>query len=279
MLKSVIDSLDAVDEGFRSHYKAGTAEQGLDGKFILDVEAFNGFGLENVDGLKNALSSERTALAAEKARTKAFEGLDPVAAKDAVAKIKELGTLDPKKDVDRLVEEKLNAQLTQLNDRHTSEKTQLEKKIEARDGLLKSTFQREAAVKEIAAAKGDVDLLLPHVLPSVAFELEEGEDGSLTPKTKVIDEKGNTRIGDSQGGSMTIAQRVAEMKNSEKFARLFDGSGHSGSGDRQTTTPSGGGKKIATMSRKEKAALIGELGQAKYNERVNAERSQEAPAS
>lgn len=274
MLKAIISQLTDVDDGFRSHYRAGTAAENMEGKFILDVEAFEGFGLENVNGLKTALSTERSALQAEKQKTKDFEGLDPVEAKNAIAKVKDLGTLDPKKDLDRLVQEKVDLQLGQINDLQTKELNARDAKIKARDALLTSTFQREAAVKEIAAQKGDVDLLLPHVLPSIAFDLEEGENGALTPKTRVVDANGNTRIGSSAGSNMTIAEHVAEMKKSDKFSKLFDGSGHNGTGDDGGRKPtSTTGKKISEMSRKEKSGLISELGQQKYNERVNQERA------
>lgn len=278
MPKAIINKLDEVSEPLRGEYRPGTADEGLDGKFVLIVEGQDGWMLENVNGLKTALSQERTDHNASKQQLKAFEGIDPAKAKEAITKVAELGTLDPKKDVDKLVEEKVNSQLGQLNERHAGEKTALEKRIEARDALLRNTFQREAAVKAIADAKGDVDLLLPHVLPSVAFELEETDNG-LVPKVKVVDDKGNTRIGDNMGGNMTIEQRINEMKNHDKFSRLFDGSGHSGTGD-QGGRPAGGsggsGKKISQMSRKEKAGLINEIGQVKYNERAREERQAEA---
>lgn len=277
VLKSIIDKLEDVNEGFRGEYRPGTADEGLEGKFVLSVEGRDGWGLENVTGLRNALSTERTALNAERNKVKAFEGIDPVKAKEALAKIEELGTLDPKKDVDRLVEEKVQAQLGQLNERHKGEITALEGRLGMRDALLTDTFKTKAAVEAIAEAKGDVELLLPHVLPSISFDLEEA-DGKLVPKTKVVDASGNVRIGDSQGGNMTIKQRVEEMKTSDKFSRLFDGSGHQGSGDQRERSGGGGGggqgKKIATMSRREKAALIGEIGQQAYNERANQERAE-----
>lgn len=277
MLKSIIDKLEDVNEGFRGEYRPGTADEGLEGKFVLSVEGRDGWGLENVNGLRTALSTERTALQNEKAKTRAFEGIDPEKAREAIAKIAELGTLDPKKDVDRLVEEKVQAQIGQLNDRHKTELDGLTSRLGMRDALLTDTFKTKAAVEAIAEAKGDVELLLPHVLPSISFDLEEA-DGKLVPKTKVVDDAGNVRIGDSQGGNMTIKQRVEEMKNSDKFSRLFDGSGHSGTGDDGKPKGGGGGgstgKKIASMTRKEKAALIGEIGQQAYNERVNQERAE-----
>lgn len=277
--KAIIAKLEDVSEVLRGEYRPGTEAEGLNGKFVLNVEGQDGWVLENVNGLKTALSSERTALQTEKAKTAAFEGIDPVKAKDAIAKVAELGTLDPKKDVDRLVQEKVDAQLGQLNDRHNGEKKALETRLSRRDALIEDTFKTRTAIEAIAAQKGDVELLLPHVLPSIAFDLEETDD-KVVPKVKIIDDNGNTRIGDSAGANMTIEQRVGELKTHEKFSRLFEGSGHQGTGDQQQRTPSGtgSGKKISQMSRKEKASLIGELGQADYNKRVNEERSAEQSA-
>ena len=59
-IKSIIASLEDAPENVRSLYREGTADEGAEGKFILDVEPADGFSLENVDGLKSALSSERT---------------------------------------------------------------------------------------------------------------------------------------------------------------------------------------------------------------------------
>ena len=277
-LKAILDNLDNVPEALKSEYKAGTAGSPTEGKFVLDVENVGGFALEDVSGLKTALGTERTLHGQTKDRVKAFEGIDPQAAKDAIAKVAEFGQLDPKKDVDRLVEEKLNAQLGQIRDQHNGDLSKKDGAIKARDELIEGTFRREAAIKALAESKGDVDLLLPHVLPHVKFELEEVDDNGrtkLVPKTKIVDGQGNVRIGRDMN-NMSLSELVTEMKSSDKFGRLFEGSGHEGTGDRKTTTTGGGqtgGKKIADMSRKEKAALIGELGQAKYNERANEERA------
>lgn len=276
-IKSVLQKLEDAPENIRSLYRAGTADEGAEGKFVLDVEPTDGFGLENVNGLRNALSAERSETQRLKGLTKAFEGLDPVKAKEAIQKIEELGTLDPKKDVDRLVEEKVQAQLAQVNERHTSEKTSLTKRIEARDGLLRQTLVHDAALKAIAAEKGDPDLLLPHVLPAIQLDLEEDEEkGVITPRTKVVDAKGNVRIGDNMGNGMSIDQLVGEMKKHEKFSRLFDGSGHTGTGDTPPRKPTtGNGVKLSQLSRKDKSKLIDEIGLDEFQTRVRQESAAE----
>lgn len=273
-LKSVIAKLEDAAENVRSLYRAGTADEKADGKFILDVEPSEGFTLENVDGLKNALSAERTETGRLKAVNKAFDGIDPEKARTAIAKVDELGTLDPKKDMDRLVEEKVQAQLTQVNERHAGETAKLQKRLDGRDGLLRTTLVQEAAVKAIAAEGGDPDLLLPHVLPSIQLELEEDEaTGRVTPKTKVVGPDGNVRIGDSQGNPMSIAQRVGEMKTHDKFSRLFEGSGHTGSGSEPPARKPGsnGTKPIGQLSRHDRSKLVGEIGLPAFQERLRNE--------
>lgn len=273
-LKSIIAKLEDAPENVRSLYRAGTAQEDAEGKFVLDVEPVEGFALENVEGLKSALASERSEHVQSKQKLKAFEGIDPTKAKDAIAKVEELGTLDPKKDVDRLVDEKVQAQLTQVNERHQGETTKLTKRIESRDALLRRTLVEDAAIKAVTAEKGDPDLLLPHVLPSIQLDLEEDEEsGDIKPKIKVIDAKGNIRIGDSQGGNMTIDQLVGEMKKHEKFSRLFEGSGHTGTGDNPPRKPNGNGgaQKLSQMSRKDRASLINEIGLEQFQERVRQE--------
>ena len=275
-IKAIVAKLEDAAENVRSLYRAGTADEGLEDKFVLDVEASDGFNLENVEGLKTALSSERTEHGKTKAKVKDFEGIDPVKAKEAIAKIEELGTLDPKKDVDRLVDEKVKAQLDQVNERHQNELTARDKKIEGRDALLRQTLVHDAALKAIVAEKGDPDLLLPHILPRIQLELDEDDTGKIVPKTKVLDASGNVRIGDSQGNPMKIEGLVGELKKHEKFSKLFEGSGHSGTGEEPPQRRSNGGgghegKKLSQLSRKDKSKLIGEIGLAAFNERVRQE--------
>lgn len=279
-IKAIVAKLEDAPENIRSLYRAGTAEEGAEDKFVLDVEPADGFNLENVEGLKTALSSERTEHGKTKAKVKAFEGLDPVKAKEAIAKIEELGTLDPKKDVDRLVEEKVQAQLTQVNERHTTELEARDKKIKGRDALLRRALVHDAALKAIMAEKGDPDLLLPHVLPSIQLDMEEDEEtGEVRPKIKVVDAAGNVRIGDSQGNPMKIDQLVGELKKHAKFSQLFEGDGVPGTGDGEGgdrhRRPAGGGgdrsKKLSQLSRKDKSKLISEIGLEEFQKRVQEE--------
>lgn len=232
MLKAIIDKLDGVDEGLRDNYRPGTKEEGLEGKFVLQVDGTDGWALENVSGLKTALGRERTRADNAEKKVAKFGDLDPDAVKTSLDRLTELESLDPKKEADRLAQAKIDAATKQLVEKHNQEMQALA----GREGKLRSTVQTlkidNVAIKALETHKGNVDLLLPHVQRQV--RLKELDDGSFAEE--VIDAEGNVRIGDAKGTPMTVDQLVAEMSKSEKFAQGFSGNNHTGSG-----TPGGGG--------------------------------------
>ena len=100
-LKAKIESIDGLAEDIVAHY----AEKTVDGvkAYYLQVGAVDGLVLENVDALKNTITtlrkSEKTLRkdidAGENALRKheaKFEGIDPDAAKNALGKIDDIKT-------------------------------------------------------------------------------------------------------------------------------------------------------------------------------------------
>ena len=239
MLKAIVDSLDGVAEGLRTNYRAGTKEEGLEGKFVLSVEGQDGWALENISGLKTALGRERTRADTAEGKIKKFGDLDPDAARTAIGRVAELEAIDPKKEADKIAQVKIDAATRQLVEKHNQEMQGLKD----RESKLRSTVQTltidNVAIKALEAHKGNVDLLLPHVQRQV--RLKEADDGTFSQE--VIDAEGNPRIGDAKGAPMTVDQLVEEMSKSDKFAQGFAGSGNSGAGSRQgndtTTTTKG----------------------------------------
>lgn len=150
-LKLIVDSLDSVDEGVRGLYTE------VDGKFKLDVE-----GVEDVTGLKSALEKERSAR------------------RDLEKRMKTALSEDDLEEYARL---KAEAEKSKpLEERFEMERKRAQKEIEAeRNARLESDsrfFNREkelAAMKLIGGAKGDVDLLMPHILPQVELEQVDGK--------------------------------------------------------------------------------------------------------
>lgn len=232
-LKAVIDALDGVAEGARGFYRAGTADEGLDGKFVLQVEGIGGFALENVEGLKSALGRERSRADKAEGKIKKFGDLDPDVARTALTELEELKSIDPKKEADRLAAAKVEAATKQLIEKHTSELTGVKQKADGYLGQVRSLLIDNVATAALAEHKGSVDLLLPHVQRHT--RLKETDDGKFV--VEVVDKDGNPRIGDSKGTPMTVGQLVAEMKSSESYGRAFEGTGNNGGGTQPDKRP------------------------------------------
>lgn len=252
-LKAVVETIDAVPEAMRGLY----AEN--DGKFILQVEPVDGFALEDVSGLKSTLGKEMTRRKALEKDVLKFKDIDPDKAREALAKLEELGNIDPTKEADKIANTKFEAAKAQLLERHNGELQTRDGKIGKLTKTVENLLIDQAATAALADAKGSVDLLLPHVQRHT--RVRENDDGTFA--VEVVDKAGNARIGNGKGDPMTIKELVQEMRQSDAFGRAFEGSGQSGGG----TPPGGGGggkpggritskADLNKLSRKERADWI-----------------------
>jgi hypothetical protein len=221
------EAFDKLPEAIRPEYKKQD-----DGSYLLDVTPVNDFALENVKGLKSALSAERAAKDTALGGLKAFEGLDAQAARAALEKIKNLGELP----TEGKVKEQIEAIKKQLEDKHKGELSAKDTLVSKLTKQLEKLLVESAAMKAISENKGNIELLLPHVRNNVRMkQLENGEF-----VVEVVDKDGVVRISPATGqtGNMSIAELVQEMKTKDTYAPAFEGTGASGSG------ATGGGVKI-----------------------------------
>ena len=72
----------------------------------------------------------------------------------------------------------------------------------------------------------------------------------------MVDDKGHPRIGDSEGGNMTLGQFVESLKADPDYARVFDGSGSSGGGSTRSVA---GGDSSKTIAADDSAAFMANL--------------------
>ncbi len=222
-LKAVVDAIDSVPEAVRGLYKE------TEGKFLLDVEPVEGYALEDISGLKNTLGKELTLRKRLEKDVQRFKDIDPDKAREALAKLEELGNFDPAKDADKIVNERLEAAKRQIVEKHGEEIKTREGRIGALTKTVEALLVDQVATAALAEAKGSVELLLPHVQRHT--RVREDSNGKFI--VEVVDKDGNARIGNSKGDPMTITDLVQEMRKSETFGRAFEGVGQSGSGKRQ----------------------------------------------
>lgn len=237
-LKAILDSIDSLPDAIKAEYRPGTADEKLEGKFVLAVDAVSGFALENVDGLKSALGSERQTRQQLEGKITAFGDLDPVKVKTDLEKYEALKAIDPKQEAGKLAEAQFESAKAQLIAQHQQELEPLKGETQKLRGEVSKLLVDAAAVTALSNAKGSTDLLLPHVQRHTRVAEKDGKF-----VVEVIDGSGVPRIGDSQGNPMTIDQLVSEMKKDSKFARAFDADEPEGSGNRPSNAPNGGAQK------------------------------------
>lgn len=221
MLAAKIDKakFDSLSDALKSEYKVQT-----DGSYLLDVSPVGGYALEDVQGLKTALSQERSAKETAERKVEAFKDIDPAKAKEALTKIGEMATWTP----EQKVKEQIDAVKNQMAEKHTGEKGKLEAQLKKLTAQLEKILVDAEASKAIAENKGSIQLLLPHVRASTRIKTTEAGEFIV----EIVDEKGNARLSPAAGSTapMTVAELVTAMKTNATFAPAFAGSGASGTG-------------------------------------------------
>lgn len=221
MPKAIVDTLDGLPEPLAAEYEAQE-----DGRFRLKVEGSDGFELENVAGLKSGLEKERARRLALTEAAAKFEGIDPEAAREALARVEELRSVDPAKQAEVLASEKIKGIEKQFAEQHSKAMTPVVAERDSLKAQLTTLLVDQAASAAINAARGSVDLLLPHVLKYA--KVSEVEPGRFA--VQVLNDEGNARIKDASGADFEIADLVAEMQENPKFQRAFEATGHTGAG-------------------------------------------------
>jgi ribosomal protein L12E/L44/L45/RPP1/RPP2 len=240
-LKAKLDTLDGVDPVLAKEYKK-VEHDGVT-EFLLDAE-----GVEDVTGLKSALSKERTAA------QRLSKALKKLGLKDDEASVNTLMEKLGDKTVEEVIEE-LGAKPGETTEAVTKALKPLQRQLSERDEAIASQgsfidrLVRENQLKDVLALP-DVDgnpvLLLPHLLKETKVVEEDGADGKeyvakvVDPKTKEVRTKG--------GKEMSLKDLCLEYKDKPEFEGAWYGTGASGSGARQSqreVTEGSGGRKVS----------------------------------
>lgn len=231
MLEPHVASLEGLHESIAAEY-----EKQENGTFRLQVSLQDGWGLEDVKGLKDTMGSwkdrhTKTAKELEPFRDESGNLYDIA---DLLKSKEELGTL-----ADAVPKDKVEVLVTQ---RVAEFKKKFETELAAEQSVtaglqnqLHVAVVEQAALHAIAkaGASEQAELLLPSVMKRVRSEMVDGK-----PRAVVIGEGDTPRISLKTGSQelMTVDELLGEMKDQVAFAPAFPGSGNSGAG----TTPTAG---------------------------------------
>lgn len=238
-LKTFVEDINAVDEGVRSFYV-----EHAEGGYVLDAEPVNGWGVENTEGLKGALTKERKLRSdfekAAKSYKEKFEGIDPDAAREAFTKLEEFANFNPQTEAEKIAQEKYEANKKRLEtsavkpweQKWENEYKPLENKYNAVFKQLQEQMVDNTALKAIADAKGDVDLLMPHVVRNVRFDVND--QGKY--QTSVVDRSGEIMY-NNKGIEMSVSEYVESLKSKFPAAFKSDVPAGGGANSQHSTAP------------------------------------------
>jgi hypothetical protein len=184
--------------------------------------------------LNKESQTHREAKEALEATVKKFKDIDPVAAKKAIATVK---NLDDKKlidagEVERVIGEKTR-EFKEALEKSQGETTALRTKYDSEK--INSAFASSAFIKEKLAVPSD----MAQATFSKHFVFKEGV---MTP----VDAAGNTIYSDTNPGDIATFDEALEkvVKSYAHRDSILKGTGHTGSGSKGTGGDNGTGRKI-----------------------------------
>lgn len=226
-----VESLNKIPTQFQPLYKE------VDGKHVLDTEDPKVKGaVEGITALNKALISARKneKVSREKISTEILSkfsdyGEDPDSILEAFnSKVSELQGELAKGDKAKINLDKIKQDLAEA---HSKDLKAKDAKVEALSGQLNKLLVENAATTAVAEEKGVPELLMPFIRDKVKVIEEDGE-----LKVFVVDGDGERRYSGVTGSPMTIKELVREMKQNEKYGRLFESETPSGGGARPGST-------------------------------------------
>jgi hypothetical protein len=223
-LKTVVDSLDGLDDSIQQFYSEGTGA--LEGRYVLSTETVDGIGIEDVGGLRKALDAERKRARDLERAAKAVKGYEELfpngldEAREMRSKL-DAGEFDSAKEQQiaekykRDLEARIKAATSPLEEQLTGTKTALEK----REAQLRRTLVDAHINAAIGKAGGDP--LLAKLLRD-NFQIAESEDGELG--VQVVNDSGDPLYqqgSDGRQAAMDPAAFVESLKMDERYGRFF----------------------------------------------------------
>jgi len=198
------------------------------GKYLLVVEAVDGFELDDVAGLKSALGATRGEKETLETQLRDARG----GADQLQARVDELEKIDPTTEADKLAGQKFESLKTQLSDQHAKDLGAANGKAEMYRGGLEDALIVSEAVQAITGRenKGSVKLLLSAVTSQCRIKEAVDAEGKTRFSVEVLDDQQAPRIRDAQANPFTILDLVNEMEKDPEFAPAFQGTDASGGG-------------------------------------------------
>ena len=241
-LSAITDTLDGIPEPLRPFYRPARPEDGVGEGFVLNVEGRDGFALENVKALRNAVAAERKARdAAERAAREldALKGLgvELSAIPDRLARLSELEKLDPEREADRLAEQRAAARVERLQARAKAESERLTAEAQRYRRALEKAVVESAIDRALAEAPATNPEAVRLKILS-AIRVRELPDGDEPFAVEIVDSSGAPMF-DAQGRPLDASGFVQTLRADKAWAAMFRPEPRAGAGVGQPGTGTG----------------------------------------
>lgn len=238
------DSLDNVPEPLREHYKEH------EGGFLLNAQQASGYSVENVAGLKSALSAARAEAKEAASKLASFVGddgemLDAGSARSAMEKLAALGN---DADVEAKVQAAVQAQVEALGKKHAKELSVREDRVSGLTNQISKYILDDSLLRALTdTSDGRTAAINPTVLASAMRERLKVQESEGKWEVHVLDDQGNRRISPASGSDswMTVAELVDEGRSGD-LKPFFKASPIAGAGSIEGRTDEAGAS--ATVS-------------------------------
>jgi hypothetical protein len=189
---------------------------------VIEVLSKHGSALESIiEASKKPLITKRDELLSQISSHKTF--IDGLGGADKIKSLAQQASEAEQKIKDaQAASTDVNAVREALGKEVSSRDEKINKLLsEKKDAKVRSTVKRA-----LTEAKGDADLLMPHITSRIKSELNDAGDVVIT----VLDEKGGPMLVGSEAKPASVKDLLETMKKNTSFAKAFAASGISGSG-------------------------------------------------
>lgn len=213
-LKPILNNVSEIPQGMESFYVQ------KDDKLVLDVEASDGFALENIQGLKNTLEKYKTELQSKQERLKQFEGYTP----EMISELKEKTKI-----------------ASSSQDDWASKLQEQQKKIDMLMADNAASKKKVADMKMKDMTMSILDKMKPneesrHLLKlGVERHLKFNEDGT----TSLVDFDGNPLINPETYEAVKVEEAHDFLRNMKEYHPFLQPTTGTGSGAKTSTGANG----------------------------------------
>jgi len=222
VLKLLVDSLEDVSEEFRGEYKE------VDGKFLLQTEPGGGFSVEKGDYLRTEIAKAQDKHRKATEKLGKFDDLDPEAARAALLKVADIGSMTPTDEVQATIDAHVK-QITEKHDREVAAGNEVTVGLEAQiEELVVDQALRTALIKH--GAGKSLELLLPAIKANIMVE----KNANGKPVARIKSREGIPEVTKRTNSTepMDIDEYVELRRSDPIYAPNFEGSGASGVGSK-----------------------------------------------